>query len=391
MNFTVRLPAPGASVTIDPIGDGDIVHTLGGPGLFASFTTVYAAGVYRPIVVIGSNRTRLKLMVGEFAQPQLLVGISEIIKAVMWPLVAFVAFLFLWPTLRKLLPHATTVELFGATIQIGELENSLRDAVDTASRALERVFPRGKADKFLPSSEPDLDYWVHVALFLNSINVPIKGAAVWNAIGAYFFTRDQTKSREAFERSIAVDPEDHAPFTTLGMWYLRIANDLNRARELFLKSIGLASSKGADCPWAHIGLAAVARNLNDAKVHEQERSLAEQQLRQAVSANPADFWALHGFGWCKFHEGRFDEARFFMEKAVQLKPDFDAARYNLACLHGRQQRVRESVEQLRRIVANEAGNKLTLLGVSAEADFRSIQNEVEFATFFEAVGIIYRP
>jgi Flp pilus assembly protein TadD len=126
-------------------------------------------------------------------------------------------------------------------------------------------------------------------------------------------------------------------------------------------------------------------------VHEQERSLAEQQLRQAVSANPADFWALHGFGWCKFHEGRFDEARFFMEKAVQLKPDFDAARYNWACLHGRQQRVRESVEQLRRIVANEAGNKLTLLGVSAEADFRSIQNEVEFATFFEAVGIIYRP
>ena len=387
VTFSIRLLSGKPPVTIDPTGAGELVQTLSGSGPVLDFTTTYQAGTYEPRITLGTDIQRFKLAVGP-ASTAWIDTLNRLAILLTWPVVVLIALLVLAPSLLRLIPRLRAIKLGDTELLIGDLEASIQQAIDSTIRTLERVFPPGKADKFMPTSAPDLDYYVHVAEFLDSIGVPIKSTAVWNAVGAYYFIRDEEKSRRMFERSIALDPTDHAAYTTLGMWHLRLKGDVYAAKSLFLKSVELA--RGRDCPWAHVGLSAIARDIGDAPTHVSERDLARDQFHRALSADPTDFWALHGLGWCSFHEGDHARALREMERALSLKGDFDAVRYNLACVLARLSRPADAVAALRQIVDVEAKSKLERLGVPIERDFAALKTDAAFTGFLQAIGLAYK-
>jgi tetratricopeptide (TPR) repeat protein len=393
VTFSVRLLTGRPPVTIDPTGGGELVQTLSGQGPVFDLTTRYQAGTYEPRIAVGTDLQRFKLIVGQASTS--LTGIltrAAGLAATLftWPVVTLIALIVLAPTLYRLIPRLRAIKVGETELLIGDLEASIQNAIDSTIRTLERVFPPGKADKFMPTSAPDLDYYVHVAEFLDSIGVPIKSTAVWNAVGAYYFIRDEEKSRRLFERSITLDPQDHAAYTTLGMWHLRLKGDVYAAKSLFLKSVELAGAKGRDCPWAHVGLSAIGRNIGDPATHTSERELARDQFQRALSEDPTDFWALHGLGWCSFHEGNLLRALSEMQRALSLKGDFDAVRYNLACVLARLSRPADAVATLRQIVEMEAKAKLERLGVPTEQDFTILKADPAFTGFLGAIGLVYQ-
>jgi len=389
VTFSIRLLSGKPPVTIDPTGAGELVQTLSGPGPVLDFTTSYQAGTYEPRITLGTDIQRFKLAAGPAATPWI-DTVSRLALLLTWPVVVLIALIVLAPPLYRLIPRLRAIKVGDTELLIGELEASIQKAIDSTIRTLERVFPPGKADKFMPTAAPDLDYYVHVAEFLDSIGVPIQSTAVWNAVGAYYFIRDEEKSRRLFERSIALDPADHAAYTTLGMWHLRLKRDVYAAKSLFLKSVELAGARGRDCPWAHVGLSAVARDIGDAATHVSERDLARDHFQRGLSADPTDFWALHGLGWCSYHEGNHVRALHEMERALALKGDFDAVRYNLACVLARLSRPADAVAALRRIVDVEAKGKLERLGVPTERDFAVLKTDPAFTGFLHAIGLAYK-
>jgi tetratricopeptide (TPR) repeat protein len=387
VTFSIRLLSGKPPVTIDPTGAGELVQTLSGTGPVLDFTTTYQAGTYEPRITLGTDIQRFKLAAGPAST--WIETLNRLALLLTWPVVVLIALIVLAPALQRLIPRLRAIKVGDTELLIGDLEASIQKAIDSTIRTLERMFPPGKADKFMPTSAPDLDYYVHVAEFLDSIGVPIKSTAVWNAVGAYYFIRDEEKSRRMFERSIALDPTDHAAYTTLGMWHLRLKGDVYAAKALFLKSVELARAS-RDCPWAHVGLSAIARDIGDTPTHVSERDLARDQFQRALSADPTDFWALHGLGWCSFHEGDHARALREMERALSLKGDFDAVRYNLACVLARLSRPADAVATLRQIIDLEAKSKLERLGVPTERDFAALKTDPAFTGFLQAIGLVYK-
>ena len=394
VTFSIKFLTKPLPATIDPIGNKDLVYALGGAGDLFEFTTSYEAGTFQPTITVGSSIIRLALSVSPAPPPRPLPDLSGLA----WPAVALFAFWLLASDLKGVLNRFTSIKVGPTEVTLQNLQNSLDQAVKSTIRTLENVFPPGRADKYLPSSQPDLDYWVHVAKFLHSIDVSIPSAAVWNAVGAYYFVRDESQSREAFARAIEVAPEEHSSYTTLGMWYLR-RHDTNEAKKNFEKSVVLASKQQQQCPWAHVGLAAVARdslhlsdgglktlarkNLDD---HRYEaRRIFEDQLRK----DPTDYWAHNGLAWTQLYDTspKLADIENTLQEALKLKTDFDGARYNLACVFARQKKTTEAVFQLRNIITKEAAEKLKLLGLKSDKDFMEIAEEPLFKNFLEAVGL----
>jgi hypothetical protein len=77
-----------------------------------------------------------------------------------------------------------------------------------------------------------------------------------------------------------------------------------------------------------------------------------------------------------------------MEKALSLKPGFDAVNYNLACVHARLNNPASAVEALRKILGEKT--KLERLGVPTEPDFLSMKSDEAFKEFLRAVGLVYQ-
>jgi tetratricopeptide (TPR) repeat protein len=320
---------------------------------------------------------------------------SNLVAQLAWPLAVSGLVLVTWFTgLRRLLPRLTAIKVYkdGPEILIRDLETSLDQEIKKTVEVLARIFPPGKADKYLPSPQPDLDYYVHVVEFLDTIKVPLTNpAVVWNAVGAYYFDRDREKSRKAFERAITHDPNDPSPYTTLGMWHLRINQDNHVAHAQFTESVRLAKKKGISSPWAHVGLAAVARNIGNERRKNTEIQLAQEEFHKALAVDASDYWSLHGLGWCLLHDkARFSDAQPHIEKVIKLMPKFDAAHYNLACLHAMQNNPDAAVAALKRLV-EEAKIKLERLGVNTEKDFQPIQNNPAFRQFFATFDLMYNP
>jgi hypothetical protein len=86
----------------------------------------------------------------------------------------------------------------------------------------------------------------------------------------------------------------------------------------------------------------------------------------------------------------FQAAQPHMERAIQLMPTFDAAHYNLACLHARLNRPDAAVAALKRLI-EETKIKLEHLGVEKESDFQLIRNDPAFRHFFDTFDLTYNP
>jgi len=78
--------------------------------------------------------------------------------------------------------------------------------------------------------------------------------------------------------------------------------------------------------WAHIrlGLAYYAR--------DRDAIAAEAEIRQAIALSPRNKWAYYHLGEVYRQEGRLDEAKAMYEKALEIDPNFEAARRQLGDL-----------------------------------------------------------
>ncbi|HLY15645.1 MAG TPA: tetratricopeptide repeat protein [Bryobacteraceae bacterium] len=78
-------------------------------------------------------------------------------------------------------------------------------------------------------------------------------------------------------------------------------------------------------------------------------------LRQAVDADPNDFEAHLGLGAAMHTERDLDGARQHLERALQLKPDSNVARYEWARLERTEGKVEAAVKDFERVVHDDPG------------------------------------
>ena len=85
-------------------------------------------------------------------------------------------------------------------------------------------------------------------------------------------------------------------------------------------------------------------------------SVAEPLLRQHLKADPFDVQAIRMLAELAGRIGRYKDAEALLSRAVELKPDFTAARANLAIALYRQNKSVEAIAELDRVLAEDPGN-----------------------------------
>src|SRR5258706_797883 len=93
-------------------------------------------------------------------------------------------------------------------------------------------------------------------------------------------------------------------------------------------------------------------------LYEQSRhELAEEQLRQALAAEPDEPYAHALLALCLAHRERFDDAIAAARQAVHLAPDFDFAHYaHASVLHDRNHldEAQGAIEEALRLSPNDS-------------------------------------
>jgi tetratricopeptide (TPR) repeat protein len=87
----------------------------------------------------------------------------------------------------------------------------------------------------------------------------------------------------------------------------------------------------------------------------QLRTASESKLRAALEADPKSARGFNDLGLLLVQTGRVEEAVAQFEKAVELRPDFAAARANLGGALAKMGRLDEALVQLRNVLESDAG------------------------------------
>jgi tetratricopeptide (TPR) repeat protein len=265
------------------------------------------------------------------------------------------------------------------------MEITIWQSVKSTEKSLERTFPPEKSARYIPPSlEEEASYSVHVVEFLNSIKVELKNAAAWNAVGSYYFYSNPGKAKEAYERAIMYAPDDPSGYTNLGMWYRIKAQDSHSALQNFQKATKVAEERGLSAPWAYVGIASVPNKPDRVQAAAEK---GKQQFEAAVTADPSDFWAFYGLGWCWRQLAADDRTKaiHYMEEALKLKPDFATARYNLACYKALNGDTNGTVEELSRIL-EPLKPMLEIFGFPKDRDFDRVRDDAAFKAFAKMLG-----
>ena len=101
----------------------------------------------------------------------------------------------------------------------------------------------------------------------------------------------------------------------------------------------------------HPRLLAAAAAMADNKLAD-----AEPLLRQHLKDDPFDVPAIRLFAELAGRIGRYKDAESLLRRALELSPEFTAARANLALVLYRQNRPAEAIAELDRVTAEEPDN-----------------------------------
>ncbi len=154
----------------------------------------------------------------------------------------------------------------------------------------------------------------------------------------YFRANDLERARDAFERAVALDPNNlrarHRLFRTLGLLEHHTA-----AAELADRTLN-------EYPDSAIAMTMAAQAFNyKASVDDTlDRNKGEELLREAIRADPQLDLAHSALGGLLFIQKRYEEAKAPLEKAVELNPTLAGAELMLA-------------RNLARLTENEAATK----------------------------------
>jgi len=140
----------------------------------------------------------------------------------------------------------------------------------------------------------------------------------------------QEKAKTEFEEILKQDPGNAGALRGLGYGYLR-KQDFDHAREYFAKAV----EPDAKDPWVLYYSAMLFRQDNGEGFGERNAGavIMQNRLEKAVELNPefADAYSLLGFAFIM--QGKQEEARKAVVKAVNLNPQNVGYRFNVANLY----------------------------------------------------------
>jgi len=318
----------------------------------------------------------------------------ELIVKLIWPITFFLLFVYLLLTgyIKRFLSqfHPKVIKIGPLTLDADYLSNSILDEFDKAVKKLDSIFPRQNATRFFPSSmDAEIAYYVHVFEFLYKIGIKLENVVAWNMIANYYFYRDSKKSKNAYEQAISLDPLDSISYANLGMYYHLIEHNKNLAKNNFSKAIKIAEEKSEPCPIGHLGLAAIYQKLGNHKEEKYYCEKAKCEFQTSVNTDCTDFWSFYGLGWCWGSGDKdVDKAIEFTKAAINLKPDFLIARYNLACYYAMKGNAKEVVDSLKSICLS-VKDFFKKVDIVDDPDFIKIKDDKYFIKFCKDFEINY--
>jgi tetratricopeptide (TPR) repeat protein len=151
-----------------------------------------------------------------------------------------------------------------------------------------------------------------------------RSATVYRLLGnAHFAQRDAPRALDAYKRALQHDARDYQLLLDLGLAYASV-KDYENATKTFLRA--LESKPDDPLAFANLGVVYLLQG---------NFAAATASLRRAQLAHGADPVLTYNLGLSLLFEGAYDQARAQFERALQLKPNYTAAAYQLALIYER--------------------------------------------------------
>jgi tetratricopeptide (TPR) repeat protein len=153
------------------------------------------------------------------------------------------------------------------------------------------------------------------------LGVGRRHALIYRRLGnAYFAQHDATRAADAYKRGLQLDGRDYQLHLDLGLAYAAL-NDYVNATKTLLRALEVKP----DDPLAF-------SNLGVLYLLQGNFPAATASLRRAQSLEGSDPVLSYNLGLSLMFEQAIDQAREQFEHALQLRPDYSAAAYQLAVI-----------------------------------------------------------
>jgi tetratricopeptide (TPR) repeat protein len=175
------------------------------------------------------------------------------------------------------------------------------------------------------------------------LNLGRRSATVYRLLGnAYFARQDVPRAIDAYKRALQHEARDYQSLLDLGLAYAAV-KDFENATKTFLRA--LESKPDDPLAFANLGVVYFLQG---------NFAAATASLRRAQLAHGSDPILTYNLGLSLLFEGAYDQARDQFERALQLKPDYAAAAYQLALIYERFNAV-QAVERWRKYLDQARG------------------------------------
>jgi tetratricopeptide (TPR) repeat protein len=154
------------------------------------------------------------------------------------------------------------------------------------------------------------------------LNVGRRNAVIYRRLGnAYFAQHDATRALEAYKRGVQLDGRDYQLHLDLGLTYAALT-DYPNATKTLLRALEVQPDD-----------ALAFANLGVVYLLQGNFAAATASLRRAQLLQSSEPILSYNLGLSLLFEQANDQAREQFERALQLKPDYAAAAYQLALVY----------------------------------------------------------
>jgi tetratricopeptide (TPR) repeat protein len=236
------------------------------------------------------------------------------------------------PEGRRLAERYTTspeaFERFARALPLAEMPDDDDDVTQAVHLLKEAVKLDGKFSMAL-RQQGDLlfrrGHYVGAAeAYQSLLNVGKRNAVIYRLLGnAYFAQRDAARAVDVYRRALQLDARDYQLHLDLGLAHAAL-KDYENATKPFLRALEFKP----DDPLAFA-------NLGVVYLLQGNFPAATASLRRAQLLQGSDPILTYNLGLSLMFERSYDQARDQFERALQLKPDFAGAAYQLALIYER--------------------------------------------------------
>jgi tetratricopeptide (TPR) repeat protein len=156
-------------------------------------------------------------------------------------------------------------------------------------------------------------------------------------LGSALLQGGDTKQAIPLLERVATHGNSPDAYLLAGSAYLKL-NDKGHA----LQDLQAAAGLNPNLPGLHTQLGIIAEGSGD-------DAGAERELRQAVQANGNDFPANVHLGGVLYNQRKLDEAKIYIQHALQLDPSSTFARYELALVESAGGQIEDAVADLEKV------------------------------------------